>query len=493
MFNRFKEYVENNKLFKKNDKLLVGVSGGIDSVVLVQLIDQLKMDYAIAHCNFKLRGSESDADEAFVSGLANHLKVPFFSQSFNTEVVARQEGISIEMAARDLRYAWFEEIRSKNKFNWIVVGHHQDDLIETFMLNMSRGTGIRGLSGIKNVSGKVVRPMLFASRSEINDYAVQRSLIYRTDSSNRDQTIPRNKIRLNIIPLFEEINPAFRKNVVRTIDNLSATEKIYLSAIGMARNELVSTAIHGTLISIKKLVNLETPSAFLFELISPYGFNNDQVNDIVKALEGQSGTTFLSGTHRLIVDREYLIINDLSKAAPSVEPSSAPKERKPRPKQLEVSEAKPGKSVRKTEVARPTVEVVAPSVTSADGEVILLEKKPYEVVSPVRLKITVERYTPGTPIPDSPNMAVFDYFKLNGQLSLRRWHAGDAFNPLGMKGFKKVSDFFIDEKLSIPEKERTWILCTGTQIAWLVGHRIDDRYKVNPITRMVLKVEYFPE
>jgi len=489
MFNRFQEFVESNKLFRKNDKLLIGVSGGIDSVVLLQLIDQLKMDYAIAHCNFQLRGSESDADEAFVSGLANHYKVPIFKISFDTTNIAREEGQSVEMTARELRYQWFEEIRQKSKYNSVVVGHHQDDVLETFILNLSRGTGIRGLSGIKPVSGNVVRPLLFATREEIEQYATKRSLIYRTDSTNRDQSIPRNKVRLSILPMLEELNPSFRKTMLRSIANLYDTEKIFLQRIESVRQEVTSFSSHSTMLSIKKLKELDPIGTYLYELLSPFNFNSDQVADLTKAINGQPGTQFVSKTHRLIVDREYLIISSTNLAVPKVlrgRPLKAAigNDRIP----FSTTQATSGKV---TQNAPGKKEIL--NQDNAIGEVVMLEKMPATIDAPIKLKVSVERYSSDYQIPESPNVAVFDYYKLAGNLMLRKWLPGDAFTPLGMKGFKKLSDFFIDEKFSIPQKENTWLLCSGSQIAWVIGSRIDDRFKVNPITRMVLRIDFTPD
>jgi tRNA(Ile)-lysidine synthase len=481
VFNRFKEFVESNRLFKPNHKLLIGVSGGIDSVVLLQLVNQYKIQYAVAHCNFQLRNGESDADEAFVAGLSKHMSVPFYSVRFEPEKVATDRGISIEMAARDLRYEWFEQIRAKEGYKWIVVAHHQDDVLETFFLNLSRGTGIKGLSGIKPVSGKIIRPLLFASRKEIEEFAVQRGLIYRTDSSNRDQRIPRNKVRLGIIPSFEELNPSFRKNMIRSIGYLYDAEQIYYQRIDHVRTELISEGTEGILIDIWKLKQLSPIITYLFELLTPFEFNTDVVNEIYNAIGKQPGSRFFSPSHRLVVDREHLIINKVDANGDPIVNG-----RKKKSKDFERKQPTDHAS------EKDHLKLSLNSATTSDNieeQMFVITKEPQLIDVPFRMKVTVERFSSGYQIPNSKNIAVLDYFRLPARLLLRKWSPGDSFRPLGMEQFKKLSDFFIDEKFSIPQKEQAWILCAGSQIAWVVGARIDDRYKVSSKTQMVLRFE----
>lgn len=661
MFNKFEEFVKSNNLFGKNDKLLLGVSGGVDSVVMLHLVSQLKMNFAIAHCNFKLRKGDSDADEAFVQGLSKHFNVPFFNTSFDTEDFAKQNGVSIEMAARDLRYDWFEKIRSENGYQWILVAHHQDDMLETFLLNLSRGTGIRGLSGIKPVAGFVVRPMLFSNRKEIEEYALQKMLIYRTDSTNRDVRIPRNMVRISIMPMLDTLNSAFRKNMVRSIMNLNSTEQIYMQHINMVKVSVMHKFAGDILVDIHKLKKLKPLDAYLYELLCDYGFNGDNVSNIIGSME-KPGARFISSTHRLIVDRNNLIISNIDgspikektlrntdflnelgsiigtgesqeHAAADILPEeqNVPQKpgRKPKDKTEAKTEAKTGDAnavpadvTKKSTPAReedksnsvenlqyvnkpnkrgrkPKVVVdfgkkelsssvaVAPDETSSkvgnlqektvadltytatpkkrgrkpkvtvdfsepyipmidiSGEVSASDKasqpssegssettpkkrgrKPKVSVDfgkkeeqsvvteqflpeqqseefdidcdgngitvPVKLEISVAKYDRNFKIPKDPNVAVLDYKQVGRSLKLRKWMVGDSFMPFGMKGKKKLSDFFIDEKFSIPQKERTWLLCSKGRIAWVVGSRIDERFKLTSKSTKALIVRFVP-
>ena len=438
MYSRFLKYIHEEKLFERSEKLLLGVSGGIDSVALANLVDQLGNEFAIAHCNFNLRGQDSDDDENFVVNLADQFGVKCFLSSFATREYATENRISIEMAARELRYNWFETIRTENGFDWILVAHHLDDVLETFVLNLSRGTGIRGLSGIKPKAGKVVRPLLFASRVEIEEYANSKELNFRHDASNDDIQIKRNKVRHQILPLMETLNPSFRKNLERTITYLNETKEVYLSKIELVRQELVQSENDWTKISIDKLKQLEPLSAYLFELLRPFHFNSDVVEEIGRALYSSPGLRFFSSTHRLVVDREELIIT---------------------------------------------------TIESKAKEVFYIDKNVQFIRDPVLLRLKIERYHTEYNIPRTADVAVFDYDKLRFPLVLRRWHQGEYFKPFGMKGFKKLSDFFVDEKYSIPEKENIWLLASDNKVVWIVGKRIDDRFKLTRESKLVLRIE----
>ncbi len=438
MLNNFKEFVEREQLFNENHKLLLAVSGGLDSVVLANLVDQLDNSFGIAHCNFKLRGEDSEADEQFVANLADLYRVPFFVTSFNTQEYATEHGISIEMAARDLRYDWFEEIRAHNEYDFILVAHHLDDVLETFILNLSRGTGIRGLSGIKPKVGKVVRPLLFAQRKELLNYARTYGIRYNYDISNSDQNIRRNKVRHSILPLLEEINPSFRRNLHRTISYLNETKNVFLDQIESVQSKVLDKNGDWVEISIAELKQLNPISTYLFEILRPYSFKGEVVNDIIKALDNPSGSQFFSASHRLVVDRENLIV---------------------------------------TPIGEPV------------NEVFYIEKDQEIVSEPIDMKISIHRYSEDYKIPHSPNIAVFDYDELAFPLLIRKWKKGEYFKPLGLDGFKKLSDFFIDQKYSIPEKEDAWLLASGSKIAWIVGKRIDDRFKLTSQTKLVLRIE----
>lgn len=438
MYSKFLKYIHEQELFGRSDKLLLGVSGGVDSVVLANLVNRLGNEFALAHCNFNLRGDASDGDEKFVDALASDLGVKCFFSSFQTREYAAEKGISIEMAARDLRYEWFEQLCFAKGYDWILVAHHLDDVLETFILNMSRGTGIRGLSGIKSKAGKVVRPLLFATREEIEAYAEKSGIESRHDASNDDTAIKRNKVRHDILPQLCELNPAFKRNLQQTISYLNDTELIYLEQINQVREQLISASDNWVKIDKEGLRQLHPLNSYLYELLRPFKFNSDVVAEIAASLDGISGSQFYSSSHRLVVDRGELIITKLE---------------------------------------------------SENQDLYYIEKGKKFIREPLHLHLTLQRYNPEFVIPRTSDIAVLDYDKLRFPLMLRKWQQGEYFRPLGMTGFKKLSDFFIDEKLSIPEKESTWILASDNKVVWVVGRRIDDRFKITTETKLVLRIE----
>ncbi len=436
MVERFIKYIESNQLFSPNDTLLVGVSGGIDSVVLIDLLNRAGMAFAVAHCNFQLRGAESDRDERFVRELSESYGILCFCKNFDTKEYANENGISIEMAARDLRYDWFEEVRKAHHFDWIVVAHHRDDQIETFFLNLARGTGISGLTGMKVVNGKVVRPLLFGSRKEIENYAAAHKLQFREDSSNALTDFQRNKIRKMVVPLMEELNPSFRESMDETIGHLRETSAIYFQAVERVKELAVRIKPNGeTEILLAELRLLNPLSTYLFELLRPFHFNGEVVEEMVKALDGQTGKQFFSPSHRAVLDREVIIISILSDGA----------------------------SAR-----------------------YYLEETLSGIDVPVKLSISTQKRTSSFKLYTSPRIASLDMDLLQFPLILRKWQKGDYFQPLGMQGMKKLSDFFVDEKFSLPQKEECWILANGEEIVWIVGVRVDDRYKITPETKNIL-------
>ncbi|MEI7828948.1 MAG: tRNA lysidine(34) synthetase TilS [Prolixibacteraceae bacterium] len=441
MVENWKKHIESSQLFSSSDTLLVGVSGGIDSVVLLDLLNFTGLAFAVAHCNFRLRGEESDLDEKFVKELAGKYEKPYYSQAFDTDEYASDHGISIEMAARDLRYEWFEKIRRTHHFDWIVVAHSSDDQIETFFLNLARGTGISGLTGMKTVNGKVIRPLLFASRKEIEMYASARKLQFREDSSNALTVYQRNRIRHMLLPIMEEINPSFRASMQETIGHLRDTSSIYYTTIQRARDMVVQVN-HGSelALSIAELQLLQPLSTYLFEILKPFHFNGDVVEEIVKALDGQSGKQFFSTTHRAVLDREVLLIQQLT----------------------ELSDAR-----------------------------FYLEEDCEKLHNPIRLAISTQIRTASLKLNTAASTALIDKDKVQFPMILRRWQKGDSFQPLGMQGMKKLSDFFVDEKFSLTDKENCWLLTNGEEIIWIVGVRLDDRYKISHQTTNVLEIKLF--
>jgi tRNA(Ile)-lysidine synthase len=438
MLQRFISYVKENALFSKTDTILVGVSGGIDSVVLLDLLDKAGFSVAIAHCNFRLRGAESDGDEKLVADLARKYDVPLFKSAFDTADYALENKISIEMAARDLRYNWFGMIRTTHHFDCIAVAHHRDDQLETFFLNLARGTGLTGLTGMHPINGKIVRPLLFASRGEIEKYRHENFLDFREDSSNQSTDYQRNKIRHSLLPVMDDLNPSFREGLIKTMGYLEDVSKIYDRAIQQAWERVAFRNGNDYLISIAELKLLNPITTYLFEFLKPYGFNNAVVGEIVLSLDGISGKQFISPTHRLVRDRESLILTPI-----------LPENRKQ----------------------------------------FYLEEGMKELLFPVHLKITVATKKDKFKIPDSQFIACIDRDHVQFPLLIRRWQPGDYFKPLGMNGLKKISDFFIDLKLSLPEKENVWILANGEQVVWIIGRRLDDRYKITSHTQNILKLE----
>jgi tRNA(Ile)-lysidine synthase len=437
VLNNFKSYIVENRLCSADDRILVTVSGGIDSVVLLDLFRKAKFFCGIAHCNFKLRGEESDKDELFVKELAQHYEIPYYSKSFETSEYAEMNNLSIQMAARELRYEWFEELRHEQDYDLVATAHNKNDILETFLLNLARGTGIHGLTGIKNKSGIIIRPLLFASREEIHNYALTYSLEWREDSSNSSLKYSRNKVRNQILPLFDQLNPKFTSTMSENIKRLSETEEIYNQAVQKKKQELLTKETDNFYISIEKIKSLSPLKTWLYELLQDFTFTAHVVSDIIDSLEGNPGRQFYSKTHRLVKDRDKLIIQALKPT-----------------------------SLKKYYIEDPYREVLEP--VSLDMDVIPMKKD-------FRL-------------PKDSLVACLDLDKLDFPLIIRKWEQGDYFRPFGMKNMKKLSDFFIDLKLSIPEKENIWLLTSGPEIIWVIGIRIDDRFRVGPETKKVIRI-----
>jgi len=431
------DFVKEKQLFEPHQKVLLAVSGGIDSMVLLHLFEKSGFDYGIAHCNFQLRGKESDLDEEFVREQVLIHGVPAFFEKFDTEEYAKLSGISIEMAARELRYDFFEKIRIENNFDFIVTAHHQDDLIETFFLNLSRKTGIKGLTGIKEKAGKIIRPLLFADRTEIENYASQNYIDFREDSSNNEVVFQRNFLRHKILPMFSELNPSFKKNILASVENLKDAEQVYSGFLQSERLKVVSENKNETIITIDALQNSLYAKILLLEILSEFNFNSTVVDEIFKSLSTESGKQFFSKTHRLVKDRKKLFVSQLNQK---------------------------------------------------DDKIFYIEKNDIELFEP--FDIFMQKYpAEDFQIIKKSNVACIDLDEIEFPLLIRKWRQGDYFQPLGMTGFKKVSDFFIDQKIPIHEKENTWILCSGKKIVWIMGHRIDNRFKISKQTIKILKIE----
>lgn len=437
MIEQFLKYVQDEKLFHSSQRILLAISGGADSMVMLHLFRNAGYSFAVAHCNFHLRGEESDGDEHFVADYCDRYNLEYFSRHFDTKEYADQEGISIEMAARDLRYAWFNDLLNKHKFDLLATAHHQDDVIETFLINLSRGSGIKGLSGIQPKTNRIIRPLLFTNRKEILAYCLQFSIPYRTDSSNLDTVYKRNLIRNQVLPLLELVNPAFRRNALKTIGNLHETGLLFQQRMSEIRAAVFSEDDQGAMIHIERLLTHNPVRTILFELIREFGFSAEQVDDIVESISRESGRKFFSENFRLVKDRDYLLIS---------------------------------------------------SFAMKTNQVFYINEDCTKVNLPVRLIIEKFERTRDFRFSTNPNVADLDFDQLVFPLMLRHWQEGEYFQPLGMTGLKKLSDFFIDEKYSIPEKENAWILAAGNQLVWLVGKRIDDRFKITTQTRQILRI-----
>lgn len=416
---KVKEFIEKEDLFSKQDKILVALSGGADSVALTRILITLGYHCEAAHCNFELRGEESDRDEDFVRNFCRSLNIKCHSIHFETRRYAAQQSISIEMAARELRYNWFSKICEESDCQVVAVAHHKDDSVETMLLNLIRGTGINGLLGIRPKNGNVVRPLLCASRQEVVEYLHRMNQTYVTDSTNLEDEYTRNKIRLNLLPLMEEINPSVKDGLVKTASYLNDISKVYQQAIKESIDRIFITPEKE--ISIEKLMNEPAPQALLFEVLSPLGFNSTQVEEVYGSLNGQPGKRFISSQWQVVKDRELLLIERVK--------------------------------------------------TANDKPQIIFEE----------VLLTKEFV-----IPKDKNTACFDANKFKGVISIRKWEKGDYFIPFGMKGKKLVSDFMTDSKFSLLKKEQQWVLSCNDQIAWLIGERTDNRFRIDDSTQKVI-------
>ena len=449
MYKHFLKYTEKQRLFAPKTPVLLAVSGGIDSMVMATLFVRSGQPTGIAHCNFGLRGNESDSDEAFVRQFAQQHSIPFFTTCFNTAEYAATHGLSIQMAARELRYEWFNKIAAENNYSNIAVAHHAGDLAETLLLNLIRGTGLKGLCSMAPVNGNIIRPLLFATRESIQQYATENNIDYREDRSNASDDYTRNYIRHHIIPQLEKLNPSL-------VPTLQQNAAYFTKAYVLLKKETQEKSAHwckevpdGLHINSQALLNSGAPEIYLHEWLQPFGFNSTQIDDITTALDGQSGKRFHSATHEAVKDREELIV-------------TRDERQKTRDKRRETDKD---------------------SITHRHCE----EERRSKLITH-HSSLSIINYQPGMEFPRSPNEAWLDASKLTLPLTVRRWQEGDHFVPLGMKGKKKLSDFFIDNKIPVHQKEKQLVVCSGDDIVWVVGQRIDDRYKVTPATKQIYRI-----
>ncbi len=430
------KYIIENELPLPPNKLVVGVSGGADSVALLHILNELGYDCIAAHCNFHLREKESDRDSLFVKNLCLRLKIPFYQVDFDTKKYALHHKISIEMAARELRYDWFEKIRKQTNATAIAVAHHADDMIETLLMNLVRGTGIKGLSGIKAKQGSIIRPLLRVWRNEIEQYIKQNNLNFVTDSTNTDQTYIRNKFRHTVIPLLEKINPAVKKTLLKEIDLLHETELLYKERITEIEQKLTKQIGEEIYLDIDLLTQEKAPKSILFEILSKYNFSVDCIFIIYDCLKSDSGKQFFSSTHRIIKDRNFLLIVP---------------------------------------------------IRQENMEEILIDKEEIKIKYPINMTLKIISRAELN-LDKNNKKAYFDADLIRFPLKIRKWKTGDVFVPFGMNGLKKLSDYFIDKKFSLYQKEKAFLLVSGNDIIWIIGERTDDRYKITDNTKKILEV-----
>ncbi len=429
MLYKFRKIVEKYKLWDVDDSLLVAVSGGLDSMVLLNLCRQLYNPIAVVHCNFNLRGKDSDADETLVRDFAKKYDLELHCASFDTKSYAMQNNISIEMAARDLRYAYFEQLCQKYHYTKILTAHHANDNAETLLLNLSKGTGIRGFTGIPRKRNKIVRPLLSFTREDLQKYAAQEKLSYREDKTNNEFVYQRNKIRHKIIPSLEEINPSVVQTLNANCERMQEVRAIYEDYVKIKLHQLVKE----NTVLIEQLIKEEYSQSLLFEWLSPYGFSATVVENILKDLAATEEKQFFATSHRLVKSRGKLLLVDLWKK-----------------KFSEYSITKKG------------------------------------IKTPIKLDIQDFNGV----IFKNKNIAYFDADTLKFPLLLRKWKEGDRFVPFGMRGSKKVSELFKDKKLTTLEKESIWVLCSEEAIIWVVGIRADEQHKIKETTERGIQITF---
>ena len=432
LLTNFKNHISNTFPALRGKRILIACSGGLDSVVLSRLFKELNYDISLAHCNFSLRGKESDEDENFVILLADKLSIPIFNKKFNTKAYKIKHKLSIQVAARQLRYQWFAEVCAEHSFDYLATAHHLDDDLETFLINLSRGTGLKGLIGIPLINDKIIRPFLNFPRADILQYAKENNCPWREDSSNQTSDYLRNKLRIEVIPRLKEVDHNLLNGFHQTQKYLNDSMALVNDYMTLIKNLVVSETEDGFEFDVLKLQDLPNTNALLYELLAPFGFTAwDDLSDLLTA---QSGKQIFSESHRILKNRKSLLL------------------------------------VENNFVHNKATYTIKESDTGID--------------TPINLKIErVDKILGYT-----PSIVYLDVQKLSFPLQLRKWQEGDSFYPFGMKGKKKLSKFFKDEKLSLIAKEKTWVLSSGNQIVWIVGMRSDHRFKVENQTKKILKI-----
>lgn len=426
--------------FKKK-KYLLAVSGGVDSMVMCYLFNSWGLKFSVAHCNFRLRGKESDSDEELVQSVCKEMKARCYVTSFDTERYKKENKLSTQMAARDLRYSWFEKLKTQNGYNYVVTAHHLNDKVETFFLNLIRGTGIKGIAGMKTLQASVFRPFLSVSKEQLIEFANQNNILYREDASNNSEDYKRNKIRNRLIPVMTELNPNILETMAQNIENFNSIKEIYEASVEKTlSDEMIYVTGTDFQIDIGKLLKTSYPVQYLYEFLKRFGFNFSITQQLFEAIKSKdsTGKYFYSPTHRALIDRSNIQVSVISE------------------------------------------------LTNNEGFIKFKDKN---VTYPIQLTlndIPKERLEIN---PDS-NYAYFDLERLKFPLKIRKWKEGDTFTPFGMVGKKKISDYLIDIKLSRNEKEEVYVLLSEDTIVWVIGYRSSEKFKVSSATERVLTIKF---
>ncbi len=434
MLSRFLEFSENEKLFTRGSRLLLAVSGGIDSMVMAWLFREAGIEHSIAHCNFSLRGDESDGDEEFVASYARSNTIPFCHSRFDTLSYAAARKVSVQMAARELRYDWFRSLIRSENFDAVAVAHNLNDNVETFLINLSRGTGLNGLTGMSPHTGDIIRPLLFATREEISSFAAGKGIVFREDRSNAEVKYIRNRIRHRVIPEMEKVNPGILQAVTDTMKHLSSASVIFEMYLSQVSEKIFSTSGDTTIVDISGLTGLHPLEPHIFGLFRPYGLSPKQIEEVISLLRSATGKSVYTATHRLLNDRGRIVITRREAEVPA------------------------GYTFNSVDEIR---------ISGLFSALRITEMSDY-VLSASHLT------------------ASLDLDRVTFPVTVRHWEPGDRFMPLGMKQMKKISDFLTDIKVPATKKEQALLLLTGSDVMWVMGYRIDDRFRVRSETGRIL-------